>query len=282
MPSIFPIILNSTNVVSDDDNSSYIYKFPRGSITLKNASIAVSQITLFYSWPNIDGAAYNNNKFQIEFPDDSAAGKTVYDVTIPDGNYTVEQINSYLQSFFIQNSKYLINSTTGQHLYYFELLTNPTTYKIQLVTYQIPTALPTGYSEGGGPGSFHFPTVSSYCKMIISNNNFGSLLGFVPGTYSGDVVSTKTPQMSPVSSVLVTCSLINNKFTNPNNIIYSFVSGSVEYGRMLSVTNQDIQYSNIADGFYNEVRINFIDNNFNPLNIKDTNLIIYLIVKIDD
>ena len=285
MPSIFPIILNSSNVVPDD-NSSYIYKFPRGSINLKNSSLAISQINLFYSWPNIDGLAYNNNTFQIQFPDDSPSTATIYDVVIPDGNYTVEQLNSYLQSFFIKNNKYLINSTTGQHVYYMEFLTNPQTYSIQIVTYEIPSSLAEvpGFVEGGGPGTFHFPGLDSqYAKLIITDNEFGTLLGFEPGTYFGDDnISSKTPQISPVSSILVQCSMVSNIFTNPDNIIYSFVSGSVEYGRMLSVTNQDIQYSNVNNGFYNEVKINFIDNNFKRLNIKDNNLIIYLIVKIND
>ena len=280
--SIFPIILNQSNAVSGD-SSTYIYKFPRGSIKLKSASVALSQLNLFYSWANISKAFYNNSEFSIIFPDGSPSEFAQYDIVIPDGNYTIEDINRYIQSVFITNKKYLINNATGDYRYFMEILANPTTYSIQLITYDIPNSLPSGYSEppGGFTGGFPATGTLQPSLIISSINKFGDLIGFLPGFHFSSV-SQKTPQMSPVSSVLVTCSLVNNKFTNPNNIIFSFVSGSTEYGRMMSIQNQDIQYSRIDDGLYTEVAISFIDNNFRRLNIKDTNLVIYLIVKIDE
>lgn len=281
MPSLFPIILNSTNAVSGDA-STFVYKFPRGSINLKKASVALSQINLFYSWPNINKSAYNNADFQIIFPDGTPATFTEYNVTIPDGNYTIEDLNKFLQAFFVTNKLYLINTTTGQYRYFMELISNPATYKIQLIVYPIPTSMPVGYGHPTG-GFFSFPVAAGQepSLVVLSNNNFGKLIGFDNGPWF-DHTSDFTPQMSPVSSVLVTCSLINNKFTNPNDVIFSFVSGATEYGRMLSVQSQDLVYANIDDGLYTHVTIKFIDNNFQRLNIIDTNLIIYLIVKIED
>lgn len=278
MPSIFPIILNSTNAIPND-SSSFIYKFPRGSINLKNASVALSQINIFYSWPNINKELYNNNEFDIIFPDGSPATFTRYNVKIPNGNYTIEDINSFIQSFCITNNLYLINTSNNKNRYFIELLSNPITYSIQLICYEIPTSLPTGFSA---PAGFSFPTASGQQPtMVILNNNFGDLIGFSPGGYFSHI-SDKTPQMSPISSILVRCSLISNKFTNPNDIIFSFISGSNEYGRMLSVNNQNLVYSNIDGGVYTEVRISFCDQLFRRINILDTNLVIYLIVKIDD
>jgi hypothetical protein len=278
MPSIFPIILNSSNAVPND-TSTYIYKFPRGSINLKNASVALSQINIFYSWGNINKALYNNSEFGIIFPNGTGPGFTNYDITIPDGNYTVEDINKYIQLFCIQNHLYLIDNK-GNNVYYLELLINPNTYSISLVCYDIPTSLPAGYTNPGG--LFSFPALANQKPtLVIKANNFGKLIGFNVGPHQTQL-SDVTPEMGPVSSVLVGCSLINNKFSNPNNIIFSFVSGSTEYGRMLSIQNQDLVYSNINEGVYSEIKINFLDNNFKRLNIKDTNLIIYLIIKIDE
>ena len=279
MPSIFPIILNSTNAVSGDA-SSYVYKFPRGSINLKNASIAISQINMFYSWNNIDKPAYNNSEFQIIFPDGTVPTFTEYSITIPNGNYDIVALNQFLQGWFIQHNKYLIDSS-GNYVYYMELLANQSTYTIQLITYPIPTSLPSGWSVPSGGFSFPVQANQKPTLVVASNNNFGKLIGFSPGGYF-DHISDITPQMSPVSSVLVTCSMINNKFTNPNNVLFSFVSGSTEFGHMLSIQNQDLTYANIDNGVYTEVTIKFIDNEFRRLNIKDTNLIIYLIVKIED
>ena len=280
MPSVFPIVLNSKNAVVGN-NSQYVYKFPRGSINLKKASVALSQVNMYYSWANINAAAFNNASFQIIFPD--ATPGTFFstiDVTVPNGNYTVEALNSYLQSVFIAGNRYLINNSTGQFRYFYEILSNPQTYSIQLISHTIPTSLPTGFTEP--PGGFSYPGgTGTNPSMTILDNGFGDLIGFEQGVYF-DAISSKVPQMSPVSSVLVTCSLINNKFTNPNNIIYSFTAGGATYGSKMSIQAQNLVFNNIDDGVYSEVCVNFIDNEFRPLNIIDTNLIIYLIVQIED
>lgn len=280
--SIFPIILNSKNV-DPSDFSKYTYKFPRGSIQLRNASICLSQLQIFFSWRNIDDKLYNNSRFNLIFPE--LDGVVNFSVKIPDGNYSVEDLNNYLQLFMIRQNKYLVNTTTNQNLYFYEIISNRNTYKVSLISYPVPTSLSQmpGYREGGGIGSFKFPTTStSPILQILDNNNFGDLIGFTPGLYSNSSESSKTPEMSPVSSLLVTCSLINNKFTSPSNVLYSFVSGGTEYGRMMSISNQDLQYSKIDDGYYNEVVIKFIAQDFTRVNILDPNLIIYLIVKIDE
>lgn len=280
MPSIFPIILNSTHAVAGD-TSTYTYKFPRGSINLKNASVAVSNINIYYSWANINAALYNNNTYDILFPDGSPATFTRYTVTIPDGNYTVEDLNRHLQAFFVTNNKYFINATTGAFRYYMEWVSNPTEYAIQLVCYEIPTSLPSGFNPP--TGGFSYPAAANQqpSVQIFSTNNFGKLVGFSPGMYF-DHVSDITPQMSPVSSVMVRCSLINNKFTNPNDIIYSFTSAGANYGNMMNIQNNNLIFSKIDDGVYTSVTIKFTDQEYNRLNIKDTNLVIYLIVQIND
>ncbi len=279
MPSsVFPIILNSKNSVNGD-TSTYTYKFPRGSLNLKNASIALAQLNIYYSWPNINASAFNNNSFQIIFPD--AGGSTTYDVVIPDGNYTVEQLNAFLQSFFIENRKYLINAETAQYRYFYEIKSNPVTYKIDLISYTIPIeSEATGFLEP--PGGFSYPTTTGQSpSMVILNNNFGNLIGFTPGTYQ-DASSDKVPQMSPVSSILIRCSLITNKLTNPGDIISSFIVGGQPYGSNLSISPPNLVFNRINDGIYTECKIQFIDDQFNRLNIIDQNLIIYLVLQIDE
>jgi hypothetical protein len=275
MPTeIFPIVLNQNNYV---DANTFTYQFPRGSVYLNNASVSLSQINIFYSWGNIE-AQYNNNKFKLIFPDNTGPGFTEYDVTIPYGNYSVEDLNQFLQHWSIQNNKYIVNNASGQNMYFIELIINPQRYTIQFIAHDIPTSLPAGYSN---PAGMTFPASVLKPTLVTLNNNFADLIGFEKNSAYFTSESTKTPEMSPVSSVLVTCSLINNRFSNPNNVLYSFVSGSTEFGRMLSVQNQDMVFSNIPDGHYKEVTIKFLSDKLVPLYIKDKSLIIYLIVKID-
>lgn len=269
---IFPIVLNQNNYVNEN---TFTYKFPRGSVHFKNASVSLSQINIYYSWGNIE-EQYNNNKFDIIFPDATPATFTRYNVEVPYGNYTVEDLNQYLQHWSIQNNKYIVNASTGQNLYYMEFISNPQTYKIEFIAHDI-NGLPPGYLN---PGGMTFPAVVSKPTLVIlPNNNFGELIGFAPGAYFTSS-STKTPEMNPVSSVLVTCSLINNRFTSPNNVLYSFVSGSAQYGSMLAIQNQDMVFTNIPEGQYSECEIRFFSDKLKNINIRDKSLVIYLIVKI--
>ena len=275
MPAeIHPIILNQNNNV---DDNTYTYTFSKGASHLKGASIALSECNIFYSWQNIT-ARFNNNSFSIIFPDNSVPTFSLYDITIPDGNYTVEDLNQFLQQWQIDNKKYLVNNTSLKNYYFIELVTRPHTYQIQLIMYDIPTALPVGYSN---PAGMVFPAVVSKASLVLKNNKFGDLIAFESNSVYFSALSTKTPQMSPISSILMSCNLVNSGFSNPSNILYSFVSGSTEYGRMISVQNQSIEFLKIPDGVYRELTIKFMDDKFRPLIIKDHSLIIYLLIKIE-
>jgi hypothetical protein len=280
MPTTFPLVINKNDVVAGD-NSSYIYRFPRGSINFKNASVALMQCNLYYSWGNINAALYNNNQFQIIFPDGTPNTFTEYTVTIPDGNYTVQDLNRFLQSFFVANNKYHINATTGAFRYYYEITTNPNTYKIQLVASEIPTSLPSGFNNP--PGGFSYPSQASQqpSLVVMPNNNFGRLIGFSQGAYF-DASSNLVPEMSPVSTVFIRCSLLNNKFTNPNDIIYGFTTANTTYGSMMQLEPQNLVFNKIEDGTRTEVKIHFTDQDNMRLNIIDTALVIILLIQIDD
>lgn len=272
MPSeIHPIILNQNNAENDH---TYTYRFSKGAIHLKGASIALAECNIFYSWGNIE-PQFNNNTFQIIYPDNTVPGFTEYTISMPYGNYTIEDINQYLQQWQINNNKYLVKD--GKNHYFIELVANPQTYKIQLIMYDIPTSA-AGYDN---PAGMVFPSVVSKATLVTLDNGFADLIGFARSSAFFSAESTKTPEMSPISSVLMSCNLINSAFSNPSNILYSFVSGSTPYGRMISVQNQSVEFIKIQDGVYRELTIKFMDDKFRPLYIKDRSLIIYLLIKIE-
>lgn len=272
MPSeIHPVILNQNNAEND---YTYIYRFSQGALHLKNASIALAEVSIFYSWENIS-QQFNNNTFKIIYPDNTVPGFTEYSVTIPYGNYTIEDLNQFLQMWQIEKNKYLVKD--GKNHYFIELVANPQTYKIQLIMYDIPTSA-AGYDN---PAGMVFPSVVSKATLVTLDNGFADLIGFSRNSAFFSAESTKTPEMSPISSVLISCNLVNSYFGNPSNILYSFVSGSTPYGRMISVQNQSVEFIKIKDGIYREITITFMDDKYRPLNIKDRSLIIYLLIKIE-
>ena len=274
----FSIALNQSNVVSGTSNSIYEYVFPSGGVKFtKGFAVALQSLNLYYSWPNIS-ASQGNNTFSYIWP----VGPTTVNITVPTGFYTIAELNSYLQYIMVQNGHYLINSS-GNYVYYLELTTNSSLYAVQFNSYPIPTALPAGYTAPGSwPG---YPVVASTPQLVVPATNFRNLIGFAAGTYPTVVQATTysatssfTPQVSPVSSVFMLVNLVNNKYAIPNSILYNF-SPNVTYGSTISVIPPYLVYSKIQEGNYTSIRVSFVDQNFAPLNILDSNLTILLAIR---
>lgn len=277
--SDYPIIINSTSLLSNNFNNQYRYQFPQGTVKFKNSQVALGSVTMYYSWFNIT-AANNNNTYQFIWP--TFAGSTTYTVTMPDGFYDAAGINSYLQQFCITNGLYLVN-TTGQYVYYIEFLANATYYSIQLNTYPLPTSLPTGWTN---PASMTFPATAKVPQLIVPSNNFSLVIGFLPATYPAvtqsttySVLSTFAPQITPIQGLILCCTLLNNKFSNPSTVLYSFGPEGATFGGTISSKPTEKSWVDISDGGYTSFDIQFLDQNFNNVTLADSNIIVQLYIR---
>ena len=278
--TIYPLILNSSNLDANGYNNRYTFNFPVGSVHFKKGSkLALSSVSIYYSWFNIS-PVYNNTSFQFTFT--TASGTTTYTVNLPSGNYSVSNLNSYLQQFCITNGLYLVNGS-GNFAYYLEILTNPTYYSVQVNCYPFPTSLPSGWTN---PGGLTFPATASTPQLIVSStNNFGSVIGFAAGTYPSAVASTTqsflstlTPQVSPVESLILTCNLLNNRYNVPNTILYSFSPAGVSFGNIIQSSPNYAAWIPIQEGSYSNISVSFVDQNYGPIQINDPNLVVQLLI----
>ena len=274
------LVLNSSNVIGRDNNI-YKYNFINGMFTIPEGSeIALSSITMPYSWFNIT-TDYNNNTFQIIWYGTST---TTYTVILPDGFYLISDINNYLENFMILNSLYLIDSSTGNYIFYVQLFTSSTYYSNQILCFAVPTSLPSGYtSPVGWPG---FPAVARTPLMTILNNNLTKLLGFSAGSYPPvtqpkhySILSNLLPPVgSPVNSIIVRCSLIDNAVAMPTDILDSFAINSA-FGSNINYSPNYEKWISIRRGSYSSLTITFVDQDFNNITIVDPNVIITLLIK---
>lgn len=277
--SLYPLIINSTCLDSNDDsNSTYTYDFPT-SATFKNASVAVESLSIYYSWFNIS-AANNNNSYSFIFP--QLGSSPTYTVTMPDGFYDISSINTYLQAYCIEQGLYLVDSN-GNYVYYIEFSTNSTYYSVQFNCFLVPDALPATYSN---PASLTFPAVAATTQLIVPDSNFGLVIGQEAGTYptvaeasTQSFLSTFTPQVSPINSLLLSCTLLNNKFSVPNTILYSFSPAGVSFGELISNTPSALSFVDIQDGQYQNFKIQFLDQNFNRVILQDSEIVLQLLIK---
>jgi hypothetical protein len=122
--------------------------------------------------------------------------------------------------------------------------------------------------------------------LIIAANGFRSIVGLSAGTYPTVIqattfsqLSTTVPQVTPVQSQILTCNLLNNKLSLPNNILYTFSSGSTVIGGLITSQPSQYYFVDIQEGHYSYIQCTFLDQNLGTLNILDTNLTITLIIE---
>lgn len=158
---------------------------------------------------------------------------------------------------------------------------NSTYYSVQLLTYLVPTSLPTGYTA---PSNFAgYPTTSTAPSFIVLNNNFTNLIGFVAGTYGGgtsnsSINSSYTPIGSTVNSIIVRCSLVSNNVGFPSDILDSF-SINATFGSSITYYPSFEKWVKIKNGTYNNLIITFVDQNFNNISILDPSVCVTLMIK---
>jgi hypothetical protein len=290
------IILNSSNILENGLNSTFVYRFPN-SVLFKGNSVAVSSISLYYSWFNISQAQGNN---QLSYTWTVAGVTTTYTLTIPDGLYEIAAINAFLQFTFIANGHYLIDSV-GDFVYYVELAVNPSRYAIQLNTFLVPTSLPATFVQpsnfAGYPTTTQNPVVTfpalfneivGYTAGFASNANVGNaytppVSPYVSKLANGTLsyISTQAPNVQPNSSLYVACSGINNPYSQPSSIIYS-MTPTVAIGGLITEKPPNFVWNKLIDGTYNELRVTFLGTNLQPIQLNDTQTTIMLAIKDGD
>ena len=275
------IILNSTNHIANTTNR-FEYMLPSSVKFEKDDAIALQSIAIYNSVFNVE-AVRSNNKMSIIWNADTTVQ---YDLTIPDGFYDITQLNYFLQQQCILNDLYMIDST-GKYIYFFEILINSSAYGSQLSSYVLPTSAEASTNGWIIPvgASWTFPVSNKAVQFIIPSVAFGDLLGFVPATYPSTVLtsnvqylSTKTPQISPVNSFLLSCNLINSPFSNPTSMFYS-IPVITNFGGLLNITNSSPIFNQIASGLYNKITIELFDQSFQPLRLNDFDVVIVLNIK---
>jgi hypothetical protein len=294
---MFVLVLNASNVLNDGTNSTYIYNFPN-SMQLTDKYIAVSSVTLYYSWFNID-TKYINTSFTYTWT--LGGVSTTFTINIPNGLYNITDINAYCQWIMIQNNHYLIDNN-GSNVYYFELLVNPNRYAIQLNTFSVPTSLPVGWTQPVGFAGYptqrfnpiitfpnNFNKIVGYRTNFISNGNVNNAYippspnvsnNFVAKDGAGTLsyLSDTFPDVQPNSSIFLSISNINNPYSQPSSIIYS-ITPTVAIGEQVIERPPNFMWNKLINGTYNQLRVQFLGIDKQPISLKDPNLTIILTIR---
>jgi len=275
------VLLTANNIVNvNQGNNRLVYNFQGGGVTITENEIALATAQLYYSWYNIT-ADYQNNIYSYKWVD----GLT-YTVLMPDGNYSITELNTFLENVMVQNKHYLINTTTGDFVYYIQWETNETYYAVQLNEYVVPSVLPVGYALPAG-ASWALPGTPTTPQVNILANAFRDIVGFKSGTYPStvpqsttySVLSTTAPQVNPVSSLQINCSFATNPYSTQSRVIYASGIPETPFGGQILITAYEFAFTRIVNGTYNQFEISITDQNGSPINLRDPQISIMLIVR---
>jgi hypothetical protein len=186
----------------------------------------------------------------------------------------------------ILNNLYVVNSS-GQNVYFMEFTTNAPRYAIQINAYALPTsaiATTLGYTKPAA-ATWSYPAAAA-CPQITISASLGALLGFSAGTYpptstttaNTQYLSDLTPNINPVDSYILTCSLLNSPYSIPSDTFFTVpLNGGL--GSLITMNPSQIVFNSIAPNYYKTITIKFYDQLFNPLLMNDFDVVITLAIQ---
>ena len=286
------LIVNSTNAVATSPPySQFQYNFP-GNTSMDNKQLLPSTIVYPFSNFNFRSDTYQNTTFQIIWIDG-----TIATIILPNGYYSIANINQYLIEYMIAQTWYTINTAAGTFNYYLTMEENSTYYAVQLNSLAVPTAaeaaasgitLPTG-------ATWSFPLVDTNPQFVIpafTPNNYGTSfsasIGFTPATIpvaqtpgsNQSFLSNFTPQINPVTTVIMLCSLVNNVFAAQNQVCYAFNTGDISFGQYLTIQIPQEIWLNCSRGMFSSFTISFVDQTLrNPVPMQDPTITVSLALR---
>ena len=251
---------------------------------MSNIDIGLGSASIWFSWRNIT-AAKSNNQFSIIHPT-TGTGNTTLNLTIPDGGYNISDLNNYLRYYLIYNGYYIQNTTTNEQIVYCKFQVNPSIYAIEFVSYPLPTSLPAGYTAGL---AITFPATTRTPQLVVSQPNFGTIIGFATGTFPvvqpivlTTSTSTLVPQVSDVTNVVLTLDSAMNPFAPNSKVIHSISPAGYSYASLIKSEPNEISWVPQQSGWRQSITIQLVNQNLIPLEQFDTDVTIKLLLRYRD
>ena len=236
----------------------------------------------------------------------SFSNNVTVNAVIPDGYYTADTLNKYLQQVLITSKLYLTDGVNAQTtLFYLEIAQNSAFYSLQVNVHPLPISLSSsqGYPVGAtwtllNDGTIYNPqlilsaglqewfgystTNSSSIVSYDSNLNLTiprsmTVLNGVDFYY----MSNACPKLNTINSLVLCCNLINSEYSIPSDVFFT-IPLNASFGNLICVNPFDPSMCNVRGGKEKNIEISFYDTNFNPVVIRDTDITITLVINKSD
>lgn len=260
---------------SDFKNGNYLILRLGSTLKLSDKdTCSLKAGTIYNSFYNVT-SSYGNNTYGIKMP----GWSSFHTFTIPDGFYDISALSQLIQFQMMESGLFLTQTTTGKMTTFLELQENVSAYGCTLIMWAIPTsakAQSEGYTmPAGGQLAWTFPTTATTCQIQLCSG-LQTLLGLTQATtypltpendnYTANSIST--PKISPVSSIMVCCSIVNNGIM-PVNTFLCQIPVDAAYGNTIKFLNSMDDQVQCIKGDRSEIMLQLLDQDWNPLMCND-------------
>jgi len=237
----------------------------------------------------------------------SFSNDIVVSFTIPDGYYTADTMNKYLQQVMISNNLYLTDGVNGQtSLFYIEIAQNPAFYALQVNIHPLPQTLSNTQAYPIGANWTLLNDGIKYNPQLILPEEIQPWFGFSSSIRDDANVlfdefndmaiprsttllngtdfyylSTVCPKLNSINSLVLCCNLINSDFSIPSNLFFN-IPLSASFGNLITVNPFDPSLCNVRGGYESNIEITIFDTDFNPIAIRDTDITLTLVINRSD
>lgn len=273
------LLFNSSNY--DSTTGKLTYNFPLPTM-LSKKEVSLNSASIYNCFFNVS-SSIGNNKITLNWPvfsGSNAYTMTPGEIVIPNGFYSVEQLNQVIQLYCVTNGYYCVNTVTQNYVFFVQLSANSTAYAFQLDVWGLPTstqAAALSFTTGGMVLNIGTQSVS---PTIVIPASLKSLLGLTPATYPAapsvvvagswsaspvsSTLSSQTPQINPVTSLVVKCNLVNNNYCIPTNLL-AMIPITSQYGGVTQTNIYSPLWSDVMNQTFSSIELTFADQNGNTL-----------------
>ena len=227
-------------------------------------------------------------------------------IVIPDGYYTADTLNKYLQQVMIGNKIYITDGINAQtSLFYIEITQNTAYYSLQVNIHPLPSSLSSSQALPIGASWTLINDGTKYNPQLIINEGLQEWFGFSSTTsdiytsydinkflYIPKAVTTLNgvdlyylsdvcPKVNTINSLVLCCNLINSEYSIPSNVFFN-IPLNASFGNMIVVNPFDPSLCNVRGGMEQNIEISFFDTNFNPVAIRDIDVTLTLVINKSD
>ena len=231
------VVLSTANAKTDKNNVLRLNLTT--NLKLENNLISLNHLNIYYNWKNFK-AEYGNTAFEYTH----VRSNIIYKVRIPDGSYSVSDLNNFIHHNMQANK---FENADGS----FDINIYPNNV-YNRVTITVSNDFILNLSDG-----------------LMTTLGFDSSQKNITNT---EINGNLVPKLERVESVQVLCNLVDNRVTHDSSVLYTFTPDKA-FGSLLTIKPYFKESVYCRNATFNYIEIQFMDQDGRDLSVEDNILV---------